>query len=80
MDIVSVTSFFGWCSVINIGILSFTALFLMLFKDSLVAIHSQLFNLEQKVLLSIYFKYIAGYKVLILMFNLVPYVALKIIA
>ena len=75
----SLTAFFGWCSVINIGILVLSAVLLMIFKEPITKIHSKLFGLNQESLPLTYFQYLGNYKIAIFMLNLVPYVALKLI-
>ncbi|MBU2894574.1 hypothetical protein KO495_14785 [Colwellia sp. D2M02] len=72
------TTFLGWCSVINIGILLFTTLAMTLFKSCISEIHSQLTGVEKVKLLPLYFHYMGQYKIFILVFNLVPYCALKL--
>ncbi|QBG36447.1 DUF6868 family protein [Litorilituus sediminis] len=74
------TLFFGWCSLINIGILMLTTISLTLFRTSISKIHAKLMQVEEKTLPSLYFNYLANYKVLILVFNLVPYLVLKMMA
>jgi len=74
------TTFFGWCSVINIGVLVLTTVVLMLMKDAISSIHAKLFGVNQENLPLIYFGYLGNYKVAILVFNLVPYLALKLMA
>lgn len=73
-----IVSFLGWATVINLIILSVSAVLLLLFRQSIVTIHSQLFNVEHKSLNLLYVQYFAFYKVLIVFFNLVPYVILKV--
>ncbi len=74
----SLTAFFGWCSVINIGILVLSTVLLMIFKEPITKIHSKLFGLNQESLPLTYFQYLGNYKIAIFMLNLVPYVALKL--
>lgn len=74
------TTFFGWCSVINVGVLVFTTVVLMLMKDAISSIHAKLFGVNQENLPLIYFEYLGHYKIAILVFNLVPYLALKLMA
>ena len=74
----TLTVFFGWCSVINIGMLVFAAIILMILKEPISRLHSKLFELNQESLPLIYFRYLGNYKIAILMFNLVPYIALKV--
>lgn len=77
MDIDVLIRFLGWCLVVNLAILSVTLVSLVLFRETIISIHSQLFNLQQKTLSSAYFTYIAVYKLFVLFFNLVPYLVLN---
>lgn len=70
--------FLGWSTLINFTFLLITTLAIMFFKESIIKIHSELFNLNKEDLGRAYFNYIALYKILIIVFNLVPYIALKI--
>ncbi|MEP3046057.1 MAG: DUF6868 family protein [Roseibium sp.] len=80
MTLDQLTHFLGWCSLPNITILLFSTVFLYAFSEPVQKIHSRLFDLEESSLPRIYFKYLAGYKILIIVFNLVPYISLRIIA
>jgi hypothetical protein len=71
-------TFLGWCSVINIGVLVFSAVFLFIFKDFAINIHSKITGVSSSKLPTLYFSYMANYKIGILIFNLVPYIALKL--
>ncbi len=79
MTIEQLTGFLGWCTVINTGVLLLATLALILMRDFTVRVHAGLFNLEKRVLEEQYFQYLAQYKLLIVMFNLVPYIALRLI-
>ena len=74
------TVFFGWCAVINIGVLVFTTIVLIFTKDALANIHARLFGINQEDLPLIYFEYLGHYKVALLVFNLVPYLTLKLMS
>lgn len=73
-------AFLGWCSVINIGMLILSAIFIIIFNDTVIKIHAKMFDLDKLYLQQSYFKYLAQYKIIIIIFNIVPYFALKIIA
>jgi hypothetical protein len=73
-----IMTFLGWCSVINIGVLVFSAVFLFIFKDFAINIHSKITGVSSSKLPTLYFSYMANYKIGILIFNLVPYIALKL--
>jgi len=72
--------FLGWCSIINIGMLILSAIFIIILKDTAIKIHTKMFDLDKVYLQQSYFKYLAQYKIIIIVFNIVPYFALKIIA
>ena len=72
-------TFLGWCSVINIGLLMFSSIFIVTFRGVSSRIHSKMFDLDEKYLSQAYFQYLAQYKIAIIVFNIVPYFALRII-
>ena len=64
MDNISfLISFFGWCSLLNIGMLLLATLLLTSFRKSTKKIHSKLFNIPEVELNILYFKYLAYYKI-----------------
>jgi hypothetical protein len=71
-------TFFGWCTLINISVLVFTTVVLVLMKGFISDFHARLFAVKQEELPPVYFAYLGQYKVAILMLNLVPYLALKL--
>jgi len=80
MELDTLTTFLGWCSVINIGALILTSFSLMLMRGPISTIHSAMFGVSEANLPSTYFQYLANYKIAILILNVVPYFALKIMA
>ncbi|PKF55464.1 DUF6868 family protein [Alteromonadales bacterium alter-6D02] len=80
LDVNQMTVFLGWCTVINIGILSLTSLFLFVFKDFVMKVHEKITGVSSLTLPTLYFSYLANYKLAILMLNITPYIALKMIA
>ncbi len=79
-DLQTITAFLGWCSTINIGLLLFYTVWMMIFRDFTKQMHSALLGIDQDRLDQIYFQYLANYKIAVLIFNIVPYLALKIMA
>ena len=79
-SIETLTVFFGWCSAINIGLLILASIFLALMRGWATKIHGGMFGLGEADLVRQYFQYLAQYKIAIIVFNLVPYIALKIMA
>jgi len=79
MTIETLRTFFGWCAVINIGLLMFSSIFVIVVRGAALRIHGKMFNLDEKYLLQAYFQWLAQYKIAIIVFNIVPYFALLII-
>jgi len=71
-------SFFGWCAVLNIALLSFSTLLFLFLKEQISTIHSRLFGVTQARLRLLYIQFLGYYKLAIIMFNLIPYIALKL--
>lgn len=75
-----ITEFLGWCTVINYAILLFSTIMIMVVGDWAKAIHSKLFKISKDQLDTMYFNFLANYKLAIFIFNFVPWLTLKIIA
>ena len=69
--------FFGWCTVINFGIFLFTAVAILLMRDWMSELHGSMFGMDQEDVLESYFAYLANFKIVIIVFNLVPYLSLR---
>ena len=80
MTIVSLTSFLGWCSVINIAILVVSTLMIIVMRDFAVKIHSRLFHVDAEALPALYLQYMGNYKIAVIILNIVPYIVLRIMA
>lgn len=79
MSMESLLSLFGWMTVINFGLLIFSAIILIGFKKQVLQIHGKLTGLDDATLMKAYLYFLAFYKVLIITFNLVPYLALRLL-
>ncbi|MCP4843356.1 MAG: hypothetical protein GY887_16645 [Halieaceae bacterium] len=80
MDLEVLTAIFGWCAVINIALLLFSSLWVTVFREFTKRLHSTLMQVDASELNAYYFQYLGNYKLLILVFNIVPYIALRLIA
>ena len=69
----------AWCSVINLGLLIFWALFFAAARGMIVKFHGGLFNLTQEQLNKIHYQSIVLFKIGIILFNIAPYLALRIV-
>lgn len=68
----------GWCSLINLGMLMVASVVLVFCNGSIRQIHQRWFGLSDEDLQREYFRYLATYKIITLVFNVVPYVSLRI--
>ena len=79
MDIQTVTAFFMWCTIINGALLVLSALFYILAPDFLYRIQSALYPLPRDTYNVVIYWFLGFYKITILVFCVVPYVALLIV-
>jgi hypothetical protein len=80
MELNFLVTFLGWCSVINLVILSFSSVLLIGFGNNITRLQSRLIGIDENKLLPLYLNYLGNYKIMILIFNLVPYFALLILS
>ncbi len=76
----TIRAFLGWCTVINMGLLIIAAIVAGPMRGVVSRIHAKMYGLSEVDLARAYFQYLAHYKIAIFVFNLVPYIALVIIA
>ena len=78
MDIIALTDFFMWCSIINGGLLVFWTLWLMLAPDLVYRIQTMFFPMERETFNVMMYGFLGAFKLAFIMLNLVPYLALVI--
>lgn len=71
--------FFAWCTVINYAILIIWFAAIVVARAPISRLHGRFFDLPVDKFNSINYLGISFYKIGILLFNLVPYLALRII-
>jgi len=79
MDIEKLQDFFFWCMLVNMGIYMFSVVSVLVIRDMTVNIHVKLFALDKETVKKSIYMYLAGYKLLIIVFNFVPWITLLII-
>lgn len=79
MTLVELRAFFGWSAVIHTGLLLWWFAFFTQGHDLVYRLHGRWFDLEPRRFDAIHYQAMATYKVAILVFCLVPYVALRIV-
>ncbi|MHC4756194.1 MAG: DUF6868 family protein [Planctomycetota bacterium] len=79
MDIQTLTTFFMWCTILNVALLALSSLMCICAGDWAYRIHSKWFSISREVFNVAIYSFLGIYKVLIFVFNLIPYIALLII-
>ncbi|MHC4737473.1 MAG: DUF6868 family protein [Planctomycetota bacterium] len=79
MDIERFRAFFMWCTILNVALLLLSSLFCVCAGDWVYQIHSKLFSIPREAFNVAIFSFIALYKMLFIVLNLIPYIALRII-
>ena len=80
MTIELLTAFLGWSTLINMGILTLWFLVLVYAHDWSYQLHSKWFSLSVEGFDTIHYAGMAFYKISIYLFNLIPFLALHIVA
>lgn len=78
MTLETLAAFLGWCTLINMGMLIFASLAMVSMRQTMMKMHGSMFGLDDTDLARAYFQYLAQYKILVFVFNLMPYLALRI--
>ncbi|UCE98941.1 MAG: hypothetical protein JSV82_07085 [Planctomycetota bacterium] len=80
MDIQTLTTFFMWCTILNVALLLFSSLMCICAGDWAYRIHSKLFSISRETFNIAIYSFIGLYKILVIVFILIPYIALLIVA
>jgi hypothetical protein len=79
MDITIVRAFFMWCTIINVALMILTFLISAFAGDWAYKMHSKLYPISRETFNVAIYCFLGLYKIFIIMFNLIPYVAVSII-
>ncbi len=79
MDIQRLTTFFLWCTIINGTLLVLSATMIISAPDFIYSLHSKLFPIPRETFDVVIYSFLGLYKIVFLVFNVVPYVALLIV-
>ena len=69
----------GWCVIINTGLLLLWLLMFVQMHDFIYSMHSKWFSLSTERFDAIHYSGMAVFKMAILFFNLVPYLAIRLV-
>ena len=79
MTVESITAVLGWCTLINFALLIWWFFFIAVAHDWTRRLHSKWFKLSPEQFDSIHYSLMGLFKMGVILFNLVPYLALRIV-
>jgi hypothetical protein len=79
MDIQALTTFFLWCTVLNLGVLILSSIMCIFFADFSYRMNYRFFGISREAFNVVLVCFIGLYKIFVIVFNVVPYVALLIV-
>jgi hypothetical protein len=68
-----------WCSIMNVAILLIWWIAIMVARDMIHRVHGRWFRLSPQQFDEIHYRVMAQYKMGVILFNVVPYIALRIV-
>ncbi len=75
-----ITNFFGWCTVLNMGMYLLTIVALITMRGFVVRTNAKIFGIKEDEVARMTFSYVGNYKLAIIVLCFIPYVALKMMA
>ncbi|MEM7671234.1 MAG: DUF6868 family protein [Pseudomonadota bacterium] len=79
MTVAQLTETLGWMTILNLAMYCGAVFTIMAARDWIERLHGRMFAMTPEALRPAYLGYLARYKLLILVFCLTPWIALKII-
>ena len=75
-----IAAILGWCMVINYGILLIWMVFLMSGRIWMYRVHNRWFNIPDQEFNAAHYRLMGQFKLYIMIFNLAPYIAIRIVS
>lgn len=79
MTLEVVRNAFGWCAIINMGILMLWVIMFLVGRNWIYRFHSRWFRISEERFDAIHYAGMAIFKMGIFVFNVAPYLALRIV-
>jgi hypothetical protein len=80
MDMAILKEFFMWCTLINLGLFMWSAIMCMACKGMIQRVHGKMFGLGPETINTMLYGFLAFYKIVFIVFCLVPWIALTIVS
>lgn len=79
MDIQTLTKFFMWCTILNGALMVIWSVFCIFAADFVYRVHSKWFAMPRETFNVVIYAFLGFFKVIFMVFSVIPYVALLII-
>jgi len=79
MDITTIKMFFMWCTILNLGILIFSSIMCMFCADFSFRMNNRFFGISREAFNTLICCFLGFFKVIVIVFSIIPYIALEII-
>lgn len=79
METSTLRKFFGWCSVINTTLLLVSGICFIFMNEWIFSVYKNLLHLSPEQFNSNWFISLAIYKILIIIFNIIPYFTIRLL-
>ena len=79
MDFQMLTEFFMWCTILNCGLMILSFILVISMMDFIYKKHTHWFPMSRETFNVVMYSYLGIYKIGIILFNLVPWLALLIL-
>jgi hypothetical protein len=74
----ALTTFFGWMTIVNMGIYLITVIAVASMREFAFRMNSKIFQISEEEVAKTTFKYVGAYKLLLTVFCFTPWLALKL--
>ena len=72
--------FFMWCTIINLGLFMGSAIICMACRGFILRIHGKIFGLPPETINVVLYGFLIFYKIVFIVFCLIPWIALSILS
>lgn len=79
MDLQTLTTFFMWCTILNLGLLILTSIMCIFFADFSYRMNHRFFSISREAFNVVIISFLGLFKIFVIVFSIVPYIALLII-
>lgn len=79
MDLGKIQEFLQWSLIVNLAIYIISIVLVLTLRDFMCKMHGKLFGLSEESVKKIVYLYFGIYKIIIISFNLTPWIAIQII-